>query len=520
MDSKNSEKSSFLTHSGSESKISRSTNNGSGTSGRRRGVSFCICVALAAVCVGSVVAIWLSFPLFWTQRNVSMDMCAGQPIFSPDMSDVLGDISRYPKFNLSDPMVVKYALQVEEYFGPWKPIKGVKSGLGTTGMVTPNSLRHVGRLWLFMACCGHVKLIKGKLFYRYGGFYTVWYRLLRFLQSLQMIQDAVDQYGLHDLTLEFYVNTCDHPMSFFSSHWAGRAGFPVMSTVFTVDTFDIPIPDPLDLTEAYTPDLSLQVPWERKEARAVFRGSTTNFELKDGNWGSNPRLRLHRMSEAFPELMDTRINRWSHIKGDALLAIEQDGFFLARGMNFSQFNAFKYQVVVDGGGGSCRTCGVLRSNQLTIRQDTPMKQFYEPVMEDYMHVLATHRTFEDLPDRVRWAQQNDEVVKEIVRNANLLADYACTWHGRTLYWAVVLVKYQKALTSPELITEPTNICSGSPILEPPGDKPPLVKCTDPKMESLQDSPCSFFCISSPMPEDKFVWLRGESVRSLPRIGPP
>lgn len=50
------------------------------------------------------------------------------------------------------------------------------------------------------------------------------------------------------------------------------------------------------------------------------------------------------------------------------------------------------KVVVDGGGGSCRVCGVLRSNQLTIRQKTPAYQFYEPLLKDKVQMLLVDRT--------------------------------------------------------------------------------------------------------------------------------
>lgn len=81
------------------------------------------------------------------------------------------------------------------------------------------------------------------------------------------LQDAVTDYGLTDLQLEMFINTCDHPQSFYSGHWPDRSGYPIMSTGFTVDTKDIPIPDPLDLTPDYTPDLSLQVSRKENERR-------------------------------------------------------------------------------------------------------------------------------------------------------------------------------------------------------------------------------------------------------------
>ncbi|CAI5488741.1 unnamed protein product [Closterium sp. Naga37s-1] len=119
----------------------------------------------------------------------------------------------------------------------------------------------------------------------------------------------------------------------------------MMSTGFMAVTMDIPVPDPLDLTEDYTPDLATQIPWERKEARAVFRGKTTSYQLIDGNWGANPRIRLHRISDAHPSLMDAHINRWSHSRAKAQEAMVKDGVVTAPRMNFTQFNAFKYQVL-------------------------------------------------------------------------------------------------------------------------------------------------------------------------------
>ncbi|CAI5535300.1 unnamed protein product [Closterium sp. NIES-64] len=420
-------------------------------------------------------------------------------------------------------MVGKYLKLIHKYLEPWQPIPGIESGLGHTGFVTPEALYRLARQPSVMSCSGHVKVINGKVFFRYGGFWHVYYRLNRFLQTVKMIQDAIDVYGLTDLRLEMIVNTCDHPQSFYSSHWADRAGYPVMSMGFTVDTMDIPIPDPLDLTEDYTPDLSTQVPWERKEARAVFRGKTTNFDMLDGNWGANPRVRLHRLSDVHSALMEAHINAWSHAKPAVIKAMAEDGLLLAKRMNFTQFNAFKYQVIVDGGGGSCRTCGVLRSNQLSIRQETPLFQFYEPLLEDGVHWLVTTRTFSDLPAKIRWAQENDDAAQRLVHAANHMAQYACTWSGRRLYWALLLVKYHDVLQDPSAITEPTanEICTKQPLLQPPPNatNPALVHCADPDAPKHQPD-CAFFCAKATIPDSGLIWLRADVLRGLKKIGPP
>ena len=35
-----------------------------------------------------------------------------------------------------------------------------------------------------MSCCGHVRIVDGLVYFRYGGFFGEWYRLLRFVQSV------------------------------------------------------------------------------------------------------------------------------------------------------------------------------------------------------------------------------------------------------------------------------------------------------------------------------------------------
>ena len=39
-----------------------------------------------------------------------------------------------------------------------------------------------------MSCAGHVKVIDRTVYFRYGGFWYIYYRLDRFLQTVKMIQ--------------------------------------------------------------------------------------------------------------------------------------------------------------------------------------------------------------------------------------------------------------------------------------------------------------------------------------------
>ncbi|CAI7848769.1 unnamed protein product, partial [Closterium sp. NIES-53] len=169
-------------------------------------------------------------------------------------------IPEFPKLEeaLKQPGAMNYLKIIHRYLEPWRPIANISTGLGHRGFVTPEALEFISISPNLMSCSGHIKVINGKVYFRYGGFWNRYYRLGRFLQTVKMLQDAVTHYRLSSLRLEFFLNTCDHPMSFHSSHWPNRGGLPFMSTGFTADTIDIPVPDPLDLTGPYTPDLSTQ----------------------------------------------------------------------------------------------------------------------------------------------------------------------------------------------------------------------------------------------------------------------
>lgn len=103
----------------------------------------------------------------------------------------------------------------------------------------------------FMSCCGHIRIVKGELFYRYGGFLGHWYRNRRFIMTLKTIQTAISLYQLRSLTAELFVNTCDEPLSFDSAVAGMRGGYPIFSTEWRPGSTDILYPDPLDLSKGY-----------------------------------------------------------------------------------------------------------------------------------------------------------------------------------------------------------------------------------------------------------------------------
>ena len=105
-----------------------------------------------------------------------------------------------------------------------------------------------------MSCGAHIRITAGKVYFRYGNSISFWYRLLRHIQTVKMLQDAITHFNLTSLNADLIFNTCDMPLSFDSSQTSGlRSGFPVFSTQHLEGTTDILVPDPLDLQKDYMP---------------------------------------------------------------------------------------------------------------------------------------------------------------------------------------------------------------------------------------------------------------------------
>ncbi|CAI5494568.1 unnamed protein product [Closterium sp. Naga37s-1] len=567
------------------------------------------------------------------------------------LPDCTRQLAAFPKLNRSDEAVRRFACIADTYLHPWMGSSLVKKGgvggaaeeEGPRGIISQAMLQYMASEPGFMSCSGHIRIIDGQVYFRYGGFHYQWDRLHRFVQSVKLIQAAIRHYSLLALRAEFFLSTCDLPKSFDSSLSGIFGGRPIFSTEWLPGTLDIIVPDPLDLSESYQAGKDAKTPWEQKASRAVFRGGFTNFKLgPDHRWRVSPRYRLHRsdslharprpptpaharpyppmpcptpfpahtfhlssgfacflvfplalnrrtfshavlfppalalslasptltvpshgclfhialnsfvqlwmnewvvwwagadctrgrMTDARPDLLDARVMRLLVDDKTRNMAMG-DGLSEAAKMEKAESQRFKYEIVVDGGAGSCRTCGVLGSDQAMIRQDTPFAQFYQPLLQPWRHFIPTDHFFGDLFDRVEWARQHDTQVRRMIVNSHRVAKWGCSLEGRKLYWAVLLVKYAaQALEDPSAVTRPdvVSTCPAPPakdrmrpaqeeseIVRPEAGWPPV--CADKDVARVKQPPCTFFCVKGPMPRNRQVWLNADLFDSVDFVGP-
>ncbi|CAI7761158.1 unnamed protein product, partial [Closterium sp. NIES-53] len=441
------------------------------------------------------------------------------------------DLRGFPAFDVKQHDVRLFACLAHRFLQPWMGIPGIKEGLGARGMIAPGLLNAMAKIGGVMSCSAHVRIVKGAIYFRYGGFEFEWYRMRRFVVSILMIQEAIRIYGLTSLNAEFFLNTCDLPASTAGSRASEKAGLPIFSPQGSLGFVDILYPDPVDLSMHYYSENSGTMPWERKRSKAVFRGAATNFKInRPYQWRGSPRFRLHRMSDVRPDLLDARIMRLHAAKYKDLLS--KDKIVKGRAFNRSQLQSYKYELVVDGGSGTCRTCGVMASDQLMIKQTSELYQFFGPLLCPFRHFLPTARYFADLFSRIEWARANDQQARKINKEANKVASIACSWEGRRLYWAVLLIKYSaSAMEDPSKVKAPEQLfeCKDPPKqqdIEPrrtAKDKrptPPLwpAYCSSPE-EDANQSPCAHFC-EGKMAESKWKWLTPDVFKGLRAFHPP
>ena len=70
------------------------------------------------------------------------------------------------------------------------------------------------------------------------------------------------------------------------------------------------------------------------------------------------------MSTSRPDLVDAKLVHFSKASKEVGAAIRKDGFREAKRMSLEEMKAYRYEVVVDGGSGTCRTCGILSSDKV------------------------------------------------------------------------------------------------------------------------------------------------------------
>ncbi|GJD07776.1 50S ribosomal protein L4 [Galdieria sulphuraria] len=369
----------------------------------------------------------------------------------------------------------KFEYLIELYLKPWK----VNEAFGFNVKIYEEAFDFLEPLLRMGGF--RVRLHRRRVFYRATGHWYQTYRnqrmewLLKFLTSLlnpnsEMPMSRAQRTLLkYDKPIEFFVNVGDGPRITIDSSSGSLAGFPIFSFRTSSLHIDIPIPDPVEygsngnyvwdefegnsvnghqaFGNSNTSHVNSELAWEIKESRAVFRGSSSCFQLHKSNWYLCPRIPLAKLSILKPDLLDAGITSW--IKLSPNLTNEEIESSLELGLRQTKTHReearYKYILDVDGGLGSSRKRGILGSGSVLLAQDSPWKQWYEPLLIPFHHYVPVARNLEDLLDKIMWSKENDAAMKNMAKEAKSFVSENISLDAIHEYWSLLLLHYAELL---------------------------------------------------------------------------
>lgn len=288
-----------------------------------------------------------------------------------------------------------------------------------------------------------------KPFYRTRINEVIW--ILSKLAETGRIRDTEFLVAIHDC-----VQTVNKPHTYRGAHYQeSNPTFTIVSCNFS-NNIPFPMWEGADrdggffgwdaYTRAYAVD---STPWNAKKPSAVFRGSNRpsmyfrNKDDADRHCNSVGRTRLIYLQREHPDWFDVSVGGRCGGQHHVLKRLSPH-----------EHHQFKYIMYMEG---NCGWADRLRHQifgpSAIIKQETPCRQFFEPLMAPLVHYIPTDFFLTDTVRQISWARENDNVVRQIVKNANEFANNFLTRSGIEAYIEVLLEEYTKLLVEPEIKLE-------------------------------------------------------------------
>lgn len=185
--------------------------------------------------------------------------------------------------------------------------------------------------------------------------------------------------------------------------------------------------------------------WESKKNYAFWRGSNTNAI----------RPKLCKMALQYPNHLYAKIN--SKVDNEDLqMQFEQDGIYCDKGWySMKKILENKYLPLMDGVMSAAPAFqSRLLSNSLILKQNYPGVQWFFKPLKPYVHYIPLKHDISDLIEKIEWAKKNDNLCKQISKNATDFALNNLMFEDIYHYFYLVLKKYSSlSLINSEEIKE-------------------------------------------------------------------
>uniref|UniRef100_A0A8D0C0X0 Protein O-glucosyltransferase 3 n=1 Tax=Salvator merianae TaxID=96440 RepID=A0A8D0C0X0_SALMN len=264
--------------------------------------------------------------------------------------------------------------------------------------------------------------------------------------------------------VEFYINVGDWPVEHRKVNDT-PGPLPIISWCGSADSLDIVLPtydvthSTLETLRGVTNDLlSIQgntgPSWDNKTEQGFFRGRDSREE----------RLQLVELSKDNPELLDAGITGYFFFRE------KEKELGKAPLVGFFDFFKYKYQVSLDGTVAAYRFPYLLLGDSLVIKQASQYYEHFYKELVPWSHYVPTERNLEDLLEKIRWAKENDEKMRQIAKAGQLVARELLQPHRFYCYYFRVLQQYaERQASKPE-------IRDGMEFVPQPDDRTAICDC--------------------------------------------
>ena len=167
-------------------------------------------------------------------------------------------------------------------------------------------------------------------------------------------------------------------------------------------------------------------PWHERLPLAFWRGSTTGSKDIDLNTLElNRRYQLARLSRAWPDLLDARINqvvqcRDAQARAQVERHLQQEGL-LSASVNPWHAALHAWQIDIDGNVNSWGLLWKLLSGSCILRVQSPRRQWYHERLQPWVHVVPVQSDLSNLYEQLAWCSQNRQECAAIAAAGQVLA---------------------------------------------------------------------------------------------------
>jgi len=182
-------------------------------------------------------------------------------------------------------------------------------------------------------------------------------------------------------------------------------------------------------------------PWDNKISKAIWRGANTGG-ITLQNYKEAPRIKAVDMAKKFPNLLDAKINMIYDFNEPEIQALLKESACLGPTLSIIEHMQYKYQLLLDGNCASWPGAyWRLHTNCVVLKQSSEQIQWYYSLLKPWIHYIPISSDLADLIEKIKWAQNNDNKVKEIIKNANELARDNLKYIDMLYYIYIAIQKY-------------------------------------------------------------------------------